>query len=155
MAQYYSVEFENISVSAAQDFFELTPATNRPITIMGWIFTQISDVGDAEEEVLRVKVIRGHATSGSGGGTSTPAPLDPRSAAAGFTCETNNTTIASAGTAVDLYAGGFNVRVGDLVMLPPELGLGCDATQTLIVLRLMAAPADAITLSGTVFVKEG
>lgn len=153
MGRVYTVEFENVSVSAAQDLFELDPGTDEPIEIMGWQFTQISDLGDSEEEVLRVKVIRGNATSGSGGTSATPAPIQ-NAAAASFSAEVNNTTEASTGTEVDLYSGGFNIRVGELMVLPEEFRFACNATQGLIVLRLMAAPADAITLSGTLWVKE-
>ncbi len=154
MARVYTVEFENVSVTAAQDFFELDPATDKPIQIIGWQFTQFSDVGDAAEEILRVKIIRGHTTSGSGGSAATPAPVKFYDTAAGCAAEVNNTTIASAGTAVDLYSGGFNIRVGESVFLPEEYRFSCTATQGVIVFRLMAAPADAITLSGTLWFSE-
>lgn len=154
MRGIYTVEFENVSVTAAQDLFELTPAANKAITIVGLELSQSSDVGDAAEEILRYRIIRGHATSGSAGSAPTPAPLDPNGSAASFTAEANNTTIASAGTPINLHSGTFNIRSGLFLWLPPECVWKCTNTQTLVVVRLMAAPADALSMSGTVYVHE-
>lgn len=154
MARFYTVEFENVSVSAAQDFFELAAATYRPILLVGLSLTQISDVGDAAEEMLRVRIIRGHASSGSGGATPTPSPVDPYDVAAGFTAETNNTTIASGGTAVNLWSEAFNIRTGLDRWFPPGTELRTDQNANRLVVRLMAAPADPVTMSGTAVVEE-
>ena len=151
----YSVVFGAVSVSAAQDFFEISPADDKPVQLVGITFDQTgnSDVGDAAEEMLRWSVIRGHSTGGSGGSAPTPRPMAPNDAAAGFAAEVNNTTVASAGTAVTLHEGAFNVRAGCIFWWPE----GCEpaATQgnTTIVVRGVA-PADAITLSGTLYVRE-
>lgn len=150
----YTVSFENVAVTAAQDFFEITPAANHPIVLVGITIDQFSDLGDAQEEALRFKVIRGHTTSGSGGSAATPRPLDPGDAAASFTAEVNNTTIASAGTTVDLHAGSFNIRTGLMLWWPPESTPVANAGQTTIVVRLMAAPADSLSMSGTLYVAE-
>ena len=154
MGRVYSVEFENVGVTAAQDFFEITPGDDRPIEIIGIELSQSSDVGDAAEEILRYRVIRGHTTSGSGGSAPTPRPLDARDSAAGFTAEVNNTTIASAGTGVNLHSGTFNIRTGLLLWLPPEATWKADQGDTTIVVRLMAAPADSLSMSGTLYIRE-
>lgn len=153
----YSVSFAAVSCTAAQDFFEITAADDKPVEFVGFTVDQtgVADVGDAQEEFLRWEVVRGHSTSGSGGTAPTPRPLKVTDAAAGFTAEVNNTTIASSGTGVILHEGAFNVR-GDYIYWWPE---GCEpncsqASGVLIVLRLVAAPADAITLSGTLYVRE-
>jgi hypothetical protein len=116
--------------------------------------SQSSDVGDAAEEMLRVKIIRGHTTSGSGGSAATPRPLDPNSPAAAMTAEVNNTTIASVGTAVDLHAEAFNIRSGWVFMPTPEARPKANQGNTTIVVRLMAAPADSLSVSGTLIVEE-
>src|SRR5689334_2124266 len=113
MARAYSVQFEAVAVSAAVDFFELTPADDKPVKIIGLFLSQSSDAGDAQDELLRYQVIRGHTTSGSGGASPTPVPLGSSAgAAAGFAAETNNTTIASSGTTTLLHSDTFNVRAG-------------------------------------------
>lgn len=150
----YTVEFEAVTVSAQVDFFELTPADDKPVEIVGLFLSQSSDVGDAASEILRYRVIRGHTTGGSGGATPTPRPLDRSNAAAGFASETCNTTIASAGTGLNLHSDTFNIAVGEKLWIPE--GCEWEATQadTTIVVRLMAAPADALTMSGTLYVRE-
>lgn len=154
MGRIYAVTFEGVAVTAQVDFFEITPADDKPVAIHGILLSQSSDLGDAAEEQLRVKVIRGHATGGSGGSAPTPAPLNPNDTAAGFTAETNNTTIASTGTTVDLAALAFNIRAGLEHYFPPECRPMASQANTTLVVRLMAAPADSLTLSGTLFVEE-
>lgn len=152
----YTVVFANVSVSAVQDLFELTPADDKPIEIIGMTLAQNgnSDVGDAAEELLRFSIIRGNTTGGSGGTAPTPRPMKRTDAAAGFAAEVNNTTQASAGTGVTLFTDTFNVRAGYQIWFPdgcePDAGQG----DTTIRVSLDAAPADAITLTGTLFVRE-
>lgn len=149
----YTVSFVDIAVTAAQDFFEFLPATQRPIELVALRIAQTTELGDAAEEQLGVSVIRGHTTSGSGGATVTPQPLDANAAASGVTAERNNTTIASAGTAVTLADLTFNVRSGLYEIWPPELRPRV-ANANLLVVRLRAAPADSITMSGTAWIAE-
>lgn len=155
MGRAYAVTFEGVAVTAAVDFFELTPADDKPVRLLGLILAQSSDVGDAAEEILRIKVIRGHATSGSGGSAATPVPLSPADTAAGAAAETNNTTIASTGTAVDVLADAFNIRSGYSHWWTPETAPECsEASGVRFAVRLMAAPADSLTMSGTLYFEE-
>lgn len=151
----YSVEFEGVAVTAAVDFFEITPADDKPCRILGLFLSQSSDVGDAAEEILRVRVIRGHATGGSGGAAPVPRPINRSDAAAGFAAETNNTTIASVGTPVNLFSYAFNIRAGLELWFPPECNPEVTQADTTMVVRLMAAPVDSLTMSGTLIVEEG
>ena len=81
----YSATLSAISVAAAQDVFEIVaPSTNR-IAIRAISLGQYSDFGSAEDEILSLLVMRGHTTSGSGGGTVTIEPLDPNARASGAT----------------------------------------------------------------------
>lgn len=154
MGRVYAVIFENVAVSAAQDFFELTPADDKPVKLLGLMLSQSTETGDAAEEMLRIKVIRGHATGGSGGSSYTPTPCNPSDAAAGAAAEINNTTIASTGTAVDLLADTFNVRSGYQFWWTPETAPIASQASTTIVVRLMAAPADSVTMGGTLYFEE-
>lgn len=155
MARMYAVTFENVSVTAQVDFFELSPADDKPIQIHAIYLSQSSDVGDAAEEMLRVQILRGHTTSGSGGSAATPAPLHSSAdAAAGCAAETNNTTIASAGTAVSLHSEAFNIRAGWQFIPTPEMRPGASQANTTLVVRLMAAPADSLSMSGTLILEE-
>ena len=149
----YTVVFSAVAVSAAQDLFEITPADDKPIEIVGIELGQSSDAGDAQDELLQISLIRGHTTSGSGGSAPTPTPLSPAESAAGFTAEVNNTTIASAGTTTTLSTTCWNVRAGYINWWPEGMRPTATQANTTIVVR-QTAPADAITMSGTLYVRE-
>jgi hypothetical protein len=149
----YTVTFSAVAVSAAQDLFEVTPADDKPVEIVGIELGQSSDAGDAADELLQVSIIRGHTTSGSGGSAPTPGPMEPGDAAAGFTAEVNNTTVASAGTTVTLHNFCWNVRAGYINWFPEVVRFKAGQGNTTIVVR-QTAPADSITMSGTLYVRE-
>ena len=154
MARRYSVIFEGVAVTAAQDFFYIAPADDRPVRLVSLFLSQSSDYGDAAAEGLRIKVIRGHATVGSGGSAFTPTPNSANDVAAGFTARINDTTIASAGTAVDVHADAFNIQAGIGINLEGHDIRCSQATGVTLVVRLMAAPSDSLTMSGTLVVEE-
>lgn len=156
MGRIYTVQFDNVSVSAAQDLFEITPADDKPCEIVGLFVSQtgVADVGDAAEENLPIQIIRGHTTGGSGGTAPTPVDANLTGVAAGFTSEVNNTTIASTGTTTTVHSDNFNVRVGYANWWPEGTEPRATQANTTMVVRLTRAPADAITLSGTLYVRE-
>lgn len=154
MPRIYTVAFNGVAVTAAQDLFELTPADDKPITILGWALDQTTDFGDAAAEQLGLQVIRGFTTSGSGGSTPTPVPLDPNDAAASFTAEANNTTVANTGTTTTPYSAGWNIQAGCRDWFPEGMQPKATQANTTIVLR-QTAPADSITLNGVIWVAEG
>lgn len=157
MPRCYTVEFEAQTIAAASgdyDLFEITPATNKPIELVALELGQSTELGDAAEEQLRLRIIRGHATSGNGTAT-TPRPVSPNDSAAGFTAETVGSTIASTGTAINLLSTTFNVRSGyQWGPVPNGMGIWCSAGETTIVVRLMAAVADDLTMSGSLTLIE-
>lgn len=155
MPRIYTVEFENQTLNTGDgdvDLFEIIPATNQPVELLGLFIGQSSEVGEAEEEQLRFKVIRGHTTS-SDGTAATPAALNPAHGAAGFTAEVIGATVATAGTPIDLHSDVWPVRVGYQILLPEGFGWGCSAAQSRIVVRMMSTVADAITgVTATLYV---
>lgn len=156
MGRCYTVTFENVAVAAAQDFWELTPADDKPVRILGWNLSNVgaaADAGDAQEEFFRLSIVRGHTTSGSGGSSATPQPCNRNDAAAGFAAEVNNTTIAST-SGTTIWAGGHNIRVPDVFWLPDPIQITASQADTTIVVRLVAAPADSVNMSGCLFVEE-
>jgi hypothetical protein len=150
----YTVSFTGTAVTVAVDLFELTPADDKPIEIIGMFVGQSSDAADAQDEMLGYRVIRGHTTSGSGGSAPTPRPVNRSDAAAGFTAETCNTTAASVGSTVDLHADTFNVRAGEKLWIPEDCEWSATQADTTLVVRLIGAPADSLTMSGTLYVRE-
>lgn len=155
MGRMYSAVFQGVAVTAAQDFFEFaTPATGM-LALHSVVLAQSTDVGDAAEEILRVEIARftGAPTSGSGGTTPTPAPLEGGAAASGVTTEVNNTTEISGGTKEILHADAFNIRSGWLYHPTPEERLWLGPSDHMVV-TLLAAPADSLTMEGTAIYEE-
>ena len=160
MARVYTVEFENVAVTAAQDLFEIDPADDVPVRLARLQLSQSTETGDAAEEMLRLKVIRGNTTGGSGGTAAAENAIDSNDPAATFASEVNNTTEASAGTEVDLWSHSWNVRMPlDQVWLIWPDGADsrprCDEGDGFIVVRLLSTPLDSVTMNGTLTVVEG
>ena len=151
----YVCTFENVAVTAAQDFFEINPADDKPIAIAGVTLSQTTDFGDAAEEGLRVSLCRLTATVTSGNGTAfTPFPLSTTDAAAGFAAEVNGTTLATtSGSLQILQPLNWNVRVPLEFFWPPDLRPQAKQGEA-IVFRLSGAPADSITVAGSIHVVE-
>jgi hypothetical protein len=155
MPRTYTVEVENQTIATADgdvDLLELDAAAEKPIELFGIGIYPTSEVQEAQEEWLRLRIIRGHTTTGNGSAT-TPRPVSSVDTAAGFTAEIYGATIASAGTAVNLHSFGFNVRAGYEIFYPEGAGFWTSGADLLVV-RLMAAPADAVSVNMTFWVKE-
>ena len=158
MPRMYAVAFTSQTLAAAStdiDLWELTPADDKPVEIVGLTFAVTSELGDAADEWGAIQIIRGHTTSGSGGGTPTPVPVDGIDTAAGFTVEDRNTAVATAGTAVTLFSDGVNVRAGYQVWFPDGCGPRASQANTTLIVRQSTTWTDDVTASGTLFVREG
>lgn len=153
MPRTYAVTFNAVAVTAAQDLFEITPADDKPCEIVSMHIGQYSDAGDAQSELLGIQIIRGFTTSGSGGSAATPALLDPGDSAAGFAAEVNNTTVANTGTTATLHSDAFNVQAGYNYIPPIDARPKVNQAQTSLVVRI-TAPADSVTMNGTLIVRE-
>lgn len=160
MGRFYVVSFIGVTVSAAQDLFELvapTSAQSSLVLIHEWQIFQTSDVADAAEEILRIETVRGigAVTSGSGGTSSTVTALDLGDPSYQGSCEVNNTTrmAGGAGGVVTLEQHGWNVRVPLQRIYPlemrPVLVPGDRWT-----LSLPAAPADPLTMTGMLLLED-
>lgn len=153
MGRIYTATFSEIAVTAIQDIFELVAPADAIVKIHRIELGQRSDVGDAAEEILPVQLTSGHTTSGSGGAAVTPVPREFGDAAFGGTCERNNTTQASAGTIVEHHNWAWNIRGPfDRVFTPEEMPILSPSRRACI--ELPVAPADSITMSGTITFEE-
>jgi hypothetical protein len=150
----YWVDLTPTAVTVAADLIEISPADDKPVRVRALLLGQTTELGDAAEEGISVVWVRGHTTSGSGGSAPTPRPVAPNDTAAGFAAETFNTTAASAGTGVNLARHVWNVRCP--LERPYTDEEAPEATQgnVTLVLRMAAAPADSITIAGSVLVEE-
>jgi len=154
MGQVYSAEFADVAVTVAQDLFSLLVGDDEPIHLLGCVISQNTDVGDAAEEGLTIKIIRGWGTVGSGGSAPTAIALSSKQGAATTTVRANDTTEASAGTDVELHSEVWNIRMPWIYMPIPELRIRVDQADDLLSVSLITAPADSITVSGTIYWEE-
>ena len=156
MSRMYSIEFADVAVTAAQDFFAIRPVADKPILIHAVFLSQTDDVGDSAEEMLLVQFIRGATTIGSGGTNPTARPLDSNDTAFGPTTNVrvNDTTEASSGTRVDIHSEAFNIRTGMAYIPTPECRIRCDNADGFIEVALIDVPSDSLTMSGTMYVEE-
>jgi hypothetical protein len=150
----YTFSFDSTAATAAVDFFEVNSASGVPIEIVGLEISQTTEFGDAQDEMFRILVLSGHATSGSGG-TTAAAPIKTAQGDASASCtgEMMNTTQASTGTTVQHLVLAANLRAGLFYKPIPEERLVFPGG-TRLVFRLGAAPADSVSWTGTLTIKE-
>lgn len=157
MGRLYVANFEDVAVTAAQDFFEIAAPATAAVKIHKWTIMQSTDVGDSAEEILELETVRGDGgvTTGSGGSTPTPQPIDNGDSAPASTVEANNTTRLAAGTGtLDLLEKyGWNVRIPMEVIYPPEQRPVITPSD-FWTLSLNDAPSDSITCSGSITFEE-
>lgn len=151
----HAANFSAQTVTTATDMFEITPVVDRPVVIYGMMLGQTTDLSDAQEEVLMIGVYR-DATAGSGGTALTEYVYN--NVAAGVTPTAQVRVLGTAstgGTLIDIIP--WNIRV-PLPWFPiPEMRLkfsNIAAEGPTSTFRLIAAPADSITISGVLYWTE-
>jgi len=152
----YSAPIDALAFTAATDIAEITPAADRACVIYGLTLCQTTDLGDAQEEVLRIGIYT-DVTAGSTGTSLTEGPYTNESLAG--TVQTaivsNRGTPSTGGTLIGII--GWNIRI-PLEWWPiPEMRpkfSNIAAEGPVSSFRLLTAPTDSITISGTVYWTE-
>jgi len=159
MSRIGTVVFQGAVTAAGtdSDLLYLLAATDKPIRLRGLKLGQISEVGDAAEEGLRLSIIRLPATVtvGSGGAAVTPQVVDPDDTVS-FTARANDTTLATtSGTAAILEELAWNNRNSpyETWWPDPEFAPKAKPAQALVV-RLQTTLADDMTALLTAYVEE-
>jgi hypothetical protein len=156
MRGVYSVVSAAVAITAAQDLVYLASSSTIPLRILRIEIGQNTEVGDAQDESLRVRFRRSMTTVGSGGSSITPAKYGSITAdpAASFTARANDTTAASGGTIEEIFDGmQWNVRNGYIWLPTPKEELLIPVS-TKFAFNLPTAPADSVTTSVTMLVEE-
>lgn len=154
MGRMFSAVFEGVTVSAAQDFFEITAPSTAVVRIHEIHITQ-DDNETSQQLPVRILRVPATVTSGSGGSSPTPRKLaGAGGAAAAATVEANNTTVATtSGTLETLRRQGDNVLNGWHWVFTPETRIDIPPGGTVVV-RLVTAPASGIPMSGELIFEE-
>lgn len=163
MRGVYTVEFTNKAATAAMadfDFFEVDPATEKPVEIVGIFIGQETAEGDTNEDFVRLAILRfsgGTFTSG-GEASTTPRPTDPSDGAASFAADAfnaNGGVATTTGTTVRMHSDVFNVRTGYQMWFPPDARHKCDgAANSAMVVRCESTLDATVNFSGTLYVRE-
>lgn len=162
MGRIYRVPFVAATVAAASgnvDLWELMPADDKPIHLVGFRLGQISEVGDTPEEGIDITIVHMTATvTGSNGTAVTPVPVDPgiTDLAAGFTAEVNGATVATtSGATTVMEALGWINRNSPFEVWYPDIRMAPMARQASgLFIRMNTTIADDMTFVGTAFVEE-
>lgn len=162
MSRVYTIAVSGTYTAAGGDIDLLTliPADDKPVELLGWSIGQHSEIGDAQEEGVRISVIHMPATVTNGSGGSTPTPInvdDPAGGqAAGFTAHVLDTTVATTtGTARTIEERGWNERGTPYDWVYPDTTWCPKARQTeVIIVRGQTTLADDMTVDMTFWVRE-
>jgi hypothetical protein len=161
MSRMYRVPYTGTLTNAGgdADIIALTPADDKPIRLVGWILCQSSEIGDAQEESLRLTLRHMTATVTVTGGTSvTPVANRPGTAdvaAAGFTATANSTTVATtSGTSTIMEELAWNERNTPWERWIPEELRPLALQGEYLLLRMESTPADDLTVNVVFFVEE-
>jgi len=159
MGRIYSVSYQGTITNAGGDvdLLEVLPADDKPVKLRGFMLSQISEVGDAAEEGLRVSILRMAATVTTGNGTSTtPIPMDSANVAFGGTAECNGATVATtSGATVVLAEIGWNIRNSPFEWWAPDAEFAPKAKQGEgLFVRQQTTAADDYTGCFTFWIEE-
>lgn len=137
----------------AQDLFFVTAPSNSRVAIREIRLGQTSEAGDTEAELLSLTLMRG-STSVAAGSTVTPRNVRGHTGApiAGTAVSAPSTTLASTDSAALMLADAWNVAAGWWFNPPAAERPVIEPAQTML-LR-MSAPADAMTINGTLVFQE-
>lgn len=162
MPRMYRVPYTGTLTAAGTDtdLLSIQPADDKPCRLVGWILGQTSEVGDAQEEGVRITVrhMTATVTIGSGGSAVTPVANRPGTndiVAAGFTARCNDTTVATTnGTNTIMEETGWNLRSSPWERWIPEELRPVALQGEVLIVRLETTLADDATGTLTFFVEE-
>lgn len=149
----YSAVASASAQTAQVDFFEITSASTKIVQLLELHLSQLTDVKDAEEEMLLVHIKSGQTVSGSGGATPTPVPRQLGDAAFAGVVDSMNTTKANTGTIVTHESHHWNIRIPFMRIWVPDTYIILPPSGRLTV-ELATTPADSITFGGTILFNE-
>jgi hypothetical protein len=148
MGRMYSGGASAAVTGANVDLLEINAPSDATVIVHEITITQSSDT---DTESARITIQRSTGSSGSGGSSNTPNPLEVGDPAFGGTCEVHNTTRAT--TLVMLRSEGFNWLSGYQYLPTPETRIKISPSGRLV-LNLEGTPADSLTIEVTYVIEE-
>lgn len=139
------------------DLWEILPADDKPVKLVGFRLGQTSELGDSAEESLSISIVRlGATVTGSDGTSVTGVPMDSADSAAGFAAEYNGAGVATTnGTTTIIEYLSWNIRMSPLEVWYPDPQLRPKAKQGEgLFIRLNSTVADDVVFAGCAWVEE-
>lgn len=155
MPRNYTAVFENVTVSAAQDLFQIIGAAGKTVRVKRVsVGATNTTLVTAQSLQLRMRFLPVTVTNGSGGSSPTFRQNDPGDAAPSVTAKANSTTPATTnGTALTLQEWGVHIFAGLDYSFPigrePVVG-----PSESVVFELLSTVTGTVAMSGTVDVEE-
>jgi len=152
MSFFYTASQDAQAITGAVDLMHGTVATDVPVRLWGFDLSNTTDLGDANEEVLRIGIYTG-VSGGAGGSALTEVGVHDRAPSV-QTAWVGQGTASTGGTLRKTIF--WNVRQAGPAWIAQtaDAGIRVSAANDPIAFRLLAAPADSITLSYEVLWEE-
>ena len=148
----YSAVIDALAFTTATDIFECTVTSDAPVLFHALELCQTTDLQDANEEVLRIGYYTG-ATAGSTGTALTETNYNRVDLPTlSLAVVANRGTPSSGGTLRAVH--GWNIRVPFEKIWTPEMRPRVDSGEDVVTFKLLSAPTDSITISGTLYWEE-
>ena len=153
MAVFFTASQDAQAITTAVDLLFCTVAADKPVTLWGLDIANTTDLGDANEEVLKIGIYTGVTGGGAGSALTENCMWDVPGTTAGAAWVGTGTASTGGTLRKTIY---WNVRqAGPAWVAIHELAtVRCNAANDPIAFRLLAAPADSITLSYEVIWSE-
>ena len=153
MSRFYSIQFNNVTISAAQDLFSVLSTSGMAFRLCEF---QLSADAPTTTAGLRIAIKRLPATVtvGSGGAACTVNPMASTNSSATVTARSNDTTRATTnGTVATLFSASINVLNGWQFLPPPEYRPSFAPSQALVI-GMEVAPSAATVFDGYAVLEE-
>lgn len=160
MGRVYSIplNFTHTAAGGDTDIVSIQPADDKPCRLIGFEPGQVSETGDAAEEMVDFELIHMTATVtiGSGGNSVTPVPARPGTdLAAGFTARVNDTTVATtSGTSTPWGNIGWNERNTPYEKFIEDRFQKRAVQGEVLIIRAKNTLADDMSFRGTAWIEE-
>lgn len=147
----HAAAIDALAFTTATDIFEVTAPSTARIRFHQLDLCQTTDLQDAAEEVLRIGYYRGVTAGSTGTSLTENTYVDSNDGAATAAIVANRGTASTSGTLLQII--GWNIRIPLQYIWTPET-MPVFEVSTVSTFKLLTAPADSITISGTLLWEE-
>lgn len=161
MGRIYMLRQQRSITASVVQFWEITPADDKPVKFLGMRIAQTTLYKDANEttQSFNIQSLTGSLVAGTGGAAQGPTKVNDRQPAAAFTAREGDTAAATGTTTAYYIIDAFNVRGGYEIWMPKGLepivrqGNGTTTAQKMVC-ALTITPTATSTYNWTAWFEE-